>query len=110
MLTREQLLSAPTRPVVQVDVPALGGAVCIRALSGAEVSRLYEGERLAHAITEDLVALSLCDAEGKRLMDQPGDGRALYEAHPSHVLAPLVAKALEVNRMTPEAVDAARKA
>jgi hypothetical protein len=110
MLTREQILSAPTRPVVQVQCPDLGGPVCLRQLSGAEMAALYANERDNQAITQDLVASSLCDSEGNRLMTQPGDGAALYAAHPAHALKPIVDEALRINRMTKEAVDDARKA
>lgn len=110
MLSREQILSANTRPVAEVECPALGGTVCLRALSGAEMTRIYQGGREATEVVQDLVALSLCDSEGVRLFGQPGDGRLLYEAHNAQALEPIVTKAMAINRLTKEAVDDARKA
>ncbi len=107
-LTRADLLK-DSRPIVSLDVPALGGMVHLRQLSGAEVTRVYEGERPHAAIAADIVALSLCDESGMRLMTEPDDGRAFYAAHPLAVLQPIVDKAMEINGMTKGAVEAARK-
>lgn len=107
-MDRAQLLGKSTRPVVAVECPDLG-RVYLRELSGAEMARLYTGERPVEEITQLLVAASLCDAEGARLL-KPEDGLALYEAHPSRVLAPIVDEALRINRMTKAAVEEAKKA
>lgn len=109
MLTRDQILSAQTRPVVEVDCPDLGGKVCLRQLSGAEMVQVYGDERPTEQVVPALVALSLCDENGARMFKAEDHGE-LYAAHPAHVLQPIIEKALEINRLTKEAVDAARKA
>lgn len=107
-LTRAQILSAPTRPVEAIECPELGGTVHLRQLSGAEVARVYAGERDPQSITQDLVALSLCDEQGARLMEL-GDGATLYEAHPAQALEPIIGAALRINRLTKEAAAEAGK-
>jgi hypothetical protein len=110
MLTRTEILTAPTRPVVPVECPELGGVVHLRMLSGAEVAHIEREGRTDMEFVQDLVALSLCASDGVRLLTEKGDGKTLYEAHSSFVLEPLVTAALRINRMTKESTDAAKKA
>ena len=107
-MNRDQLLSPSTRPVIPFECPELG-LVHLRELSGAEMADMYASDNKPEAITQTIVALSLCDEHGKRLL-KPEDGRTLYEAHPSRVLAPIVDEVLRINRMTKAAVDDAKKA
>jgi len=107
-LSREAILAAGQRQVVTVEVPEWGGAVCLRPLSGSEVSAVYACEDADRSrITERLVAMSICDEAGKRLFGID-DAPALFDKGYSG-LQPLIAKTLEINRMTAEAVTAARK-
>jgi hypothetical protein len=107
-LTREQILAAGKREVVTVDVPAWGGPVCLRPLSGAEITEIYRKDTDNAAITRAIVAASICDADGGRLF-AAADADTLFDLGYAG-LQPLIGKALEINRMTAEAVDAARKA
>lgn len=107
-LSRDAILAAGSRPVVTVEVPEWGGAVHLRQLSGAEVSAVYSREDADRSeITQALVATSICDADGKRLFSVE-DAPALFDKGYAG-LQPLIAKALEINRMTAEAVTEARK-
>ena len=107
-LSREAILAAGSRPVVTVEVPEWGGAVCLRPLSGAEVSAIYADEtKDRHQVTETMVAVSICDAEGNRLF-KPVDAPALFDKAYAG-LKPLISKVMEINRLSAEAADAARK-
>lgn len=106
-LTREQILTACKRQVVTVDVPALGGPVHLRALTGAEAAAVHRGVTEPSKRTEAMVAVTLCDEAGARILTI-ADAEELFDK-PVGVLNGLVGKALEVNRMTQEASDAARK-
>jgi hypothetical protein len=112
MATRDSFLGANTRPTIKLDIPELEGGVHLRQLSGAEMVEVYgaEGkERRAEDILPAVAALSLCDEHGARLF-KADEWPLLYEAHPTHVLSPIVDKALEINRMTKGAAEAAKKA
>jgi len=79
LLTREDILAAGVElPVEDVEVPEWGGAVRVRGLTGAERDRFEEsifgdrakggGRKLRLAnMRARLVALSVVDADGKRL-------------------------------------------
>ncbi len=106
-LSREAILSASTGEIVCVSVPEWGGDVCLRPLSGAEVAAIYGKDLSSEQVTQALVVSSICDESGARLFTQD-DAPALFaKAYSS--LQPLIAKALEINRMTKESTDAAKK-
>ena len=98
MLSRDVLLSPPPPPI-SIDVPELGGEVFMRVLSGLEYMAMMDrvraeemGERESSAM---LLELSLCDEDGKRVLDD-GDGLRLAEGH-GPAYARLLMKAQEVN-------------
>jgi hypothetical protein len=82
LLTKDDILAAEDRATEVVDVPEWGGAVTIRALSGTERDR-FETESVSYGRTNQgglqisgvqtnnvrarLVALSVIDADGKRM-------------------------------------------
>jgi hypothetical protein len=82
LLSRDEILAAEDRATEVVDVPEWGGAVTIRALSGTERDR-FETESVSYGRTNQgglqisgvqtnnvrarLVALSVIDADGKRM-------------------------------------------
>ena len=110
LLTREAMLAADTRPIVTVECPELGGTVCLRALSGAEASFVYgKAESDQAATIRACVALSVCDEAGDRLFTMD-DVAMLFERHSFSAMQPIVARALEINRMSKEGADSARKA
>ena len=106
-LSRDAILAAGARPVTPVEVPEWGGTVCLRPLSGSEVSDAYADGAASDVITQRLVAMSICDADGKRIFTA-ADAPALFDKGYAG-LKPLISKTLEINRMTSEAVTAARK-
>lgn len=106
-LDRTQLLTACKRTVVPVEVPALGGTVYLKALSGAEVAAIYTALKDPAEITQAVVVLSLCDEAGARLLTL--DDRAEFFDKPYGVFADLQGQALAINRLTKEASDGAGK-
>lgn len=108
-LTREQILAGGRRDVVRVNVPEMGGEVCLRPLSGAEISDLYADETAdRHKTTQAIVAMSICDDDGNRLFTAT-DAPALYDKAYA-AIRPLIEKVMQINRLTVEAQDQARKA
>lgn len=108
ILSRDQILAAGRRDVITIDIPEWGGSVCLRPLSGAEVTAIYADEtRDRTAITQAVVAASICDESGDRLF-APADAPALFDKAYAGLSA-LTSKALEINRLTAEASTAAGK-
>jgi hypothetical protein len=82
LLSRDEILNAEDRATEVVEVPEWGGSVTIRALSGTERDR-FETESVSYGRTNQgglqisgvqtnnvrarLVALSVIDADGKRM-------------------------------------------
>jgi hypothetical protein len=82
LLSRDEILKAEDRATEVVEVPEWGGSVTIRALSGTERDR-FETESVSYGRTNQgglqisgvqtnnvrarLVALSVIDADGKRM-------------------------------------------
>jgi hypothetical protein len=106
-LSRDAILSASTGEIVTVSVPEWGGDVCLRQLSGAEVSAIYGKDLNSEQVTQALVVASICDESGARLFSQE-DAPAIFAKSYSS-LQILITKALEINRMTKESADAAKK-
>lgn len=86
-LTRDQILAIQDIEIEEVQVPEWGGSVYVRGLSGAERD-LFEKSIVTQRgkatavdmanIRAKLAALSVCDAEGKRLFTER-DAKALGE-------------------------------
>lgn len=79
LLSREEILKVDDRQTRTVEVPEWGGAVLVRALSGAERDRyeqsLWEGKGANRRLNwtnarAKLVAMSVVDEEGKPLFTQ----------------------------------------
>lgn len=109
MLTREQFLACPKPTVEEIQVPALGGAVYVRAFS-AGARDVFEVEH-AKAGTKDfrarLAVATVCDVDGAPLFTS-ADVPAL-SALPASVVDPIVLAASRLNRLTDEDVDALQK-
>jgi hypothetical protein len=106
-LTREQILAACPRQVVKVHVPALGGDVCLRALSGLEAAQIHGANLDNHALTRAYVTASLCDETGARIF-AAADADALFDKPPG-VLNELITAALSINRLTESSQADAKK-
>jgi hypothetical protein len=87
MLNREAILAQSKLPTEEVSVPEWGGSVTVRALTGAQRDAFEAGciqqrgkktERNLNNLRARLVALSVVDADGKRLFSD-ADAAALGE-------------------------------
>lgn len=70
-LTRDQILSANTAPVItEVDVPEWGGKVAIRVLSGRQRERFENAINNHSNLRALLVSLSVCDEKGSPIFSE----------------------------------------
>lgn len=108
-LSRADLFERPaTTGLVRIAIEDPPGEVCMRPLSGAEVTSIHQAESQPDRITRAIVARSLCDENGARICEQT-DGDAVFNL-PYATVRTLVDNALRLNRMTAEAVADAKKA
>jgi hypothetical protein len=112
-LTRDQIASAvkTARPTATVSVPEWGGDVCMRALSGAEMSDIYRV--LSDGFDPNrfmaMVAVcSTCDENGARLY-KLAESEEQWREWSTEVCTILATKANEVNRLGVEARAEAKK-
>lgn len=104
MLTREQILAAARPRTREVDVPAWGGKVMIRELTVADAAGLTGQRTEDRNVTARIVALSLCDAEG-RLMFTEEDVGAFAARRGSAAINALAAAILDFNGLTAAAAE-----
>ncbi len=101
-LTREAFLAADDRKPQRVEVPAIGGAVYVRVMSGEEAGawetkvKELKGKDGPTVIAHLLVA-TVCDAQGNQLF-MPGDVADL-RCKAFTTLVALVNKAKRVNAL-----------
>lgn len=98
-LTRDAMLALPpaTATVERVEVPALGGHVYVRALSGAERDAM-DSERNRGGIVAFRAWYAvrvICNEAGERLFTD-ADAAALAQK-PAHLLDPAIKAALRLN-------------
>lgn len=106
-LSLEQILAAEDRPVKSVAVKAWGGDVLMRSMSGAErdefdsfvVARKGDPKGIRTA----LIAMTLCDSAGKRVLALADAGKIADKS--SEVLAALEQEALVLNGLRVEAAE-----
>jgi len=71
LLNKDAIMSANDLPMERVNVPEWGGEVLIRTMTGADrdafEAHLIGKEGRMENVRARLVALTLCDAHGKRL-------------------------------------------
>lgn len=115
MLSRESLLAHLARPVVKVDVEALGETVCMREMSAGErlaLGQRFFGDGKSDATPFDwnvaLLALTLCDEQGSPFFTE-ADARDVFANGRASVLEALVTEANRVNAMGKDAVASAEK-
>lgn len=117
MLTREQILEAEDRKVVEVDVPEWGGSVGIIVMSGKDRDS-YESELLnrrdkngeiseVKGLRSSLLSKGLVDEEGKALFDSKTITK--LEDKNAAVLDRLFRKAMEVNAIDDGSMEEAEK-
>lgn len=107
-LTREQIDSATDAKIIKVNVPELGGDVCIRLMNVGDRDsyelKLLEGDGKAIPdFRSELLARTLCDEKGALLY--PGDeGVAALKKRSSDVMHRLWQAALKHNALTEEEI------
>ena len=104
MLTRDQILSGPKPEVVDVEVPAYGGAVKVKQLSIAERDRfeIENAKAGGKNFRARLVVLTAVDDAGRPIFSA-ADVPTL-SALAGHVLEPIVEAAVKTNRLSNEDV------
>jgi len=112
VLTAADLLGAPIGAPVPVDLPELGGRVYVREMTAAERDKFDEdlrddGGKLKDGYRAQLVAATVCDADGK-LLFRPEQAAELANRGAALVVK-LARVAAKVNALTAEAVEDAKK-
>lgn len=109
-LDRSKILAiVPDLPREEVTVPEWGGSVFVKTMSGLERDRfetlLQDGKRSNFRGT--LAAITVCDAEGKRLFTE-ADAKALAE-HAASALERIATVAIRLNKFTADDVKELEK-
>jgi hypothetical protein len=117
-LTKDQILGAvPQLPQEEINVPEFGGSVFLRVMTAKdkdsyEMTMAEAKQKSGFAGLKNykarLVALCLCDAEGKRLFVKDEDIGALGQCR-ADVMDRLFQKCQEMNGMLPGAAEQAAK-
>lgn len=98
------LLGIEDRKYVEVPVPQWGGSVRVRSLDAGEAIQFAEANKInAKTATLRLVALSLCDEEGNRIV--PDNKVDALKAKNVEALTVIAQAALELNGYTKAAKD-----
>jgi len=111
-LKKTDLLNRAAPKVTQFDCPALGGAVCMRPISGRQRDlylQISEDGKSTDGVQAWLICQSLCDENGKRFDFSEEEIATFNDVTEAHVLNELFAKALEVSCFTKAAVDEQEK-
>lgn len=115
MLSRKSLLAHLARPVVKVDIEAIGETVCMREMSAGErlaLGQRFFGDGKSDATPFDwnvaLLALTLCDEQGHPFITE-AEAREMFADGRAAVLEALVAEANRINAMGKDAVASAEK-
>lgn len=106
-LSKEAILSADDKKMVEYDVPEWGGNVKLRVMTGTERDRFesefVNGNKSVDMVRAKLVAKCLCDDKGQRLFSE-GEIPQLGEKSAA-VLDRLFAECMKLNRFSKEDVD-----
>ena len=116
-LTKEQILAASDVQVDRVDVPAWGGSVYVRTMTGKESDRLYQSiiDPKTHKVSIELMegykarqaVVFLSDAQGNRLFT---DDEADAVSGKLHLVLETICEAgRRVNKMDEDDVDGLEK-
>lgn len=116
MLSKESLLRHLARPVVKVDVEALGETIFLREMSAGARAAIYRrffpndkpGDFSAFDWNIALVSATLCDESGG-LMFSEDEAHATFADGRAEVLDALVDEVRRINRMGGDAVESAEK-
>lgn len=105
MLTREAFLGHVDNRIGRVDVPELGGEVCLAGFTVAEADSFRKLDPESSAVVA-LVVMGVCDEKGKRLFTEK-DYDALAKL-PAAALGRIASAVLEHNGLGKSAVDEAK--
>ena len=115
MLSRESLLAHLARPVVKVDVEALGETAYMREMSAADrlaLGQRFFGDGKADVTPFDwnvaLICRTLCDEQGNLWLTED-DAKQMFGEGRASVLEALVTEANRINAMGKDAVASAEK-
>jgi hypothetical protein len=107
VLSKEAILKADDKKMVDFDVPEWGGAVKLRVMTGTERDRFesefVNGNKSVDMVRAKLVAKCLCDEEGKRIFSE-AEIPTLGEKSAA-VLDRLFSECMKLNRFSKEDVD-----
>lgn len=109
VLSKEQILKANDLNITKVSVPAWGGDVHIRLLTGKERD---EYENYIYSLPEDnirglrlkLVFMSLCEQDGKRMFDSEEDFE-LLASKSSDVITDLFKESQKLNAINSGGIE-----
>lgn len=106
MLSREAILGHKDSRIGRVDVPEMGGEVCVANLTVAEADRIRTlGDTGVPAVV-GLVILGACDDGGKRLFSDK-DAKALGDL-PASALGKIANAVLAHNGLAGDSADEAK--
>lgn len=114
-LTLSEILTAKDGRIEEVPVPEWGGSVFLRVMSGVERddydhylrTRVDDKGRLkdVRGVRQKLLSLTLCDAEGTRMLQADKDAADLFSKKNSEVLCRLFSDAQRLNGLADEALE-----
>lgn len=105
-LSRDAILKHVDTRIVRVDVPEMGGEVCVASLTVAEADRIRTlGEGNVPAVV-GVVILGACDDDGKRLFTDK-DAEALGKL-PASALGRISSAVLDHNGLSAKAPEEAK--
>jgi len=113
ILTKQELLAKLKRRVQIVPVDGFGDVAFLEMSVKERLAFndfVFNGEEkgFGQRFATTLVAMSLCDADGNRLFDEPKAALELYEGSENELI-PLVDIAKKINRFGKEGIDDAEK-
>jgi len=115
-LTKEQIIAADDRKIVEIDCPEWGGIVRLRTLSGTErdayEASLFQGEGADRKINirnlrARLIVLCMVDSEGVRMFDDLD--AELLGGKSGVALDPLFDECQKINGLGLRDIEAARE-
>lgn len=105
MLSRDAILGFKDQNIGKVEVPELGGEVCIASLTVAEMDKLAKLDG-SHPASVEVTIMGACDEKGERLFKDT-DRLALGKL-PASVVAVISKAVLEHNGLGAKADETAK--
>jgi len=106
-LSKDAIVSANDKKMVDFDVPEWGGSVKLRVMTGTERDRFESefvgGNKTVDMVRAKLVAKCLCDDDGKRLFEEKEIPQLGEKS--AAVLDRLFTECMKLNRFTKDDVE-----